>query len=222
MRWRTPCRPVRRVELHRQVLRVLADLPDADPGRLVHHAWLAGDHEAVLRYGQIAGNAAARQGAHREATRHYQAAAAYADRAARAGAAPNCSSGTPRRLTWPARTRRPCRPATRALAIRERLGQAERIAENLRWISQLAWWTGRVTQMREAADRALEVLDGLPPNKELAMAYVAQAQLRFRVNDLAGVGGVGRSGRRPGATAGRGRDRAARQRHPRHRQARRG
>ena len=69
--------PMRRAELHRQVLRVLAKVPDADPGRLVHHALLADDHEAVLRYGQIAGAAAARQGAHREAARHYQAAAAY-------------------------------------------------------------------------------------------------------------------------------------------------
>ena len=72
-----------------------------------------------------------------------------------------------------------------ALALRERLGQAEAIAENLRWISQLAWWTGRVTQMRESADRALEVLDGLPPSQALAMAYVAQAQLHFRRSSLA-------------------------------------
>ena len=50
-----------------------------------------------------------------------------------------------------------------------------------------SWPGGPVgsTQMREAADRALEVLAGLPPSKALAMAYVAQAQLRFRVNDLA-------------------------------------
>ena len=107
-----------------------------------------------------------------------------------------------------------------ALAIRERLGQAERTAENLRWISQLAWWTGRVTQMREAADRALEVLDGLPPSKELAMAYVAQAQLRFRVNDLAESAAWAERAVDLARAAGRGRDRAARQRHPGHRQAR--
>ena len=39
--------------------------------------------------------------------------------------------------------------------------------------------------MRETADRALEVLDGLPPSKALAMAYVAQAQLHFRRSSLA-------------------------------------
>ena len=176
--------PVRRVELHRQVLRAMADLPDADPGRLVHHAWLAGDHEAVLRFGQIAGNAAARQGAHREATRHYQAAAAYADRLPEPERAELLERYADEAHLAGA-NEDALQARTRALAIRERLGQAERTADNLRWISQLAWWTGRVTQMRQAADRALEVLAGLPPSKELAMAYVAQAQLCYRVNDLA-------------------------------------
>ena len=150
----------------------------------MHHAWLAGDHEAVLRFGQIAGNAAARQGAHREATRHYHAAVAYADRLPEPEQA-ELLERYAEEAHLAGANEDALQARTRALAIRERLGQAERMADNLRWISQLAWWTGRVTQMRQAADRALEVLAGLPPNKELAMAYVAQAQLCFRVNDLA-------------------------------------
>ena len=176
--------PVRRVELHQRVLRVLSELPDADPGRLVHHAWLAGDQEAVLRFGQIAGSAAARQGAHREATRHYRAAAAYAERLPDPEHA-ELLERYAEEAHLAGSNEEALQARKRALAIRERLGQAERTAENLRWISQLAWWTGRVIEMQDAADRALEVLAGLPPNKELAMAYVAQAQLRFRVNHLA-------------------------------------
>ena len=185
----------------------------------MHHAWLAGDHEAVLRFGQIAGNAAARQGAHREATRHYQAAAAYADRLPEPEHA-ELLERYAEEAHLAGANEEALQARTEALAIRERLGQAERTAENLRWISQLAWWTGRVTQMREAADRALEVLAGLPPNKALAMAYVAQAQLRFRVNDLAGSAAWADRAVDLARAAGRGRDRAARQRHPRHRQAR--
>ena len=176
--------PVRRTELHQRVLRVLTNLRDVDPGRLVHHAWLAGDHEAVLSFGQIAGDAAARQGAHREATRHYRAAAAYAERLPEPEHA-DLLERYAEEAHLAGANEEALQARTRALAIRERLGQAERTADNLRWISQLAWWTGRVTQMREAADRALEVLAGLPPSKELAMAYVAQAQFRFRVNHLA-------------------------------------
>ena len=176
--------PVRRAELHRRVLRALADLPDADPGRLVHHAWLAGDHEAVLRFGRIAGRAAARQGAHREATRHYRLAAAYAERLDDAEHAELLEHYADEAHLTGA-NEEALQAREEALAVRERLGQAEWTAENLRWISQLAWWTGRVDRMREAADRALEVLDGLPPSQALAMAYVAQAQLSYRVNDLA-------------------------------------
>ncbi|HZA03752.1 MAG TPA: AAA family ATPase, partial [Propionibacteriaceae bacterium] len=175
--------PPRRSELHRRVLRALVARPDSDPGRVVHHAWLAGDHTAVLRFGRIAGRAAAQQGAHREAARHYRAAATYAqqlpgperaelleryaDEAHLAGA-----------------NEEALRARQQALAIWEDLGKTEQIAENLRWISQLSWWTGRVNQMRVTADRALAVLAGLPPSKALVMAYVAQAQLRYRVNQL--------------------------------------
>ena len=64
------------------MLQTLAEDPGSDPGLLVHHARLAGDADAVLRYGQVAGASAVRQGAHREAVAHYGAAAAYADRLA--------------------------------------------------------------------------------------------------------------------------------------------
>ena len=209
--------PLRRAELHRRVLRVLATVPNTDPGRLVHHALLAHDHEAVLRYGQIAGATAARQGAHREAARHYKAAAAYssslpeADRALlleRYAAEAHSTGANEEALA----------ARQEALAIRERLGQAEAIAENLRWISQLAWWTGRVTQMRESADRALEVLDGLPPSQALAMAYVAQAQLHFRRSSLAESAAWAERARQLADAVGRGRDRLPRQRHSGHRQ----
>jgi DNA-binding CsgD family transcriptional regulator/tetratricopeptide (TPR) repeat protein len=176
--------PVRRAELHLRVLRVLAKMPDADPGRLAHHAWLAGDQEAVLRFGRIAGGAAARQGAHREATKHYRAAAAHGERLSELEQA-DLFERYAEEAHLVGSNEEALQARQRALALRERLGQPERTAENLRWISQLAWWTGRMAEMREAADRALEVLAGLPPSKELAMAYVAQAQLQFRVNDLA-------------------------------------
>ena len=74
------------------------------PGLLVHHARLAGDADAVLRYGQVAGASAVRQGAHREAVAHYGAAAAYADRLAEPERAHLYEQYASRR-TWPAGTR---------------------------------------------------------------------------------------------------------------------
>ena len=175
--------PPRRSALHRRVLEALVARPDSDPGRVVHHAWLAGDHEAVLRFGQIAGRTAAQQGAHREAARHYRAAATYAKRLPASEHAELLERYADE-AHLAGVNEEALRAREQAVTIRERLGDAERMAENLRWISQLAWWTGRVNQTWVAADRALEVLAGLPPSKALAMAYVAQAQLRYRVNQL--------------------------------------
>src|SRR5690606_41616320 len=64
-----------------------------------------------------------------------------------------------------------------ALAERERLGEPERVGENLRWISRLRWWSGHGEAAMVAAVRAVEVLEPLPPGRELAMAYSNRSQL---------------------------------------------
>ncbi|WP_169808799.1 AAA family ATPase [Microtetraspora niveoalba] len=175
--------PARRVALHRRVLGVLAGVPGVDPGRLVHHATQAGDEAAVLRYGQVAGAGAARQGAHREAAAHYRAAAVYADRlpaqqqaelleayAFQAYLAGLAEEGLQAR--WA------------ALAVRENLRQPEQVGENLRWASRLAWWAGNAGQAWEAAARAITVLETELPGRQLAMAYSNRSQLHM----LAGEG----------------------------------
>ncbi|MFF4779087.1 AAA family ATPase [Microtetraspora fusca] len=175
--------PARRAALHRRVLGVLAGVPGVDPGRLVHHATQAGDEAAVLRYGQVAGAGAARQGAHREATAHYRSAAVYADRlpaeeqaelleayAFQAYLAGLAEEGLQAR--WA------------ALAVRENLRHPEQVGENLRWISRLAWWAGNAGQAWEAAARTITVLETEPPGRQLAMAYSNRSQLHM----LAGEG----------------------------------
>ncbi|WP_189334201.1 ATP-binding protein [Actinoplanes ianthinogenes] len=171
--------PPRRAALHQRVLDTLIGIPGTDPVRLVHHARYAGDAPAILRYGQAAAADAARHGAHREAAALYRAAA---DHAARLSA--------PRRaellelyalqaylagqLSESLRARR------RAAAERQELCQPRQVAENLRWISRLAWWTGQAALAREATDRAVTSLATGPPCRELAMAYSSLAQQHMR------------------------------------------
>ncbi len=176
--------PARRRELHQKVLDQLSGWPGVDPSRLVHHARAAGDVPAVLEFGAKAGVAAARQGAHREAADHYEAAGQHADRLP-----PDARAELLERYAVEAhltgRQEEALRARKVALAVREELGQPEQLAENLRWISQLAWWTGRATLVRQAADRAVTVLEALPPNHELAMAYISQSQVAFMDHRLA-------------------------------------
>ena len=175
--------PGRRATLHRRVLGALAADTRSDPGRLVHHARLAGDTDAVLRYGRLAGEGAARQGAHREAAAHYRAAAAEAGRLAEPDRAELLEAyANEAYLTGSHEEAIQAREA--ALTIREALGQPEQVGENLRWISRLCWWTGRIARARAVAQKAVAVLEAAPTSTQLAMAYSNQAQLELTTHGL--------------------------------------
>jgi DNA-binding CsgD family transcriptional regulator len=174
--------PAGRAALHQQALSVLAGVPGVDPGRIVHHAVHAGDTAAVLRFGQLAADGAARQGAHREAAAHYRAAAEHADT-----------------LPGPARAQlleayafqaylagfgqEGLQARRKALLVREELGDIQYVGENLRWISRSAWWIGDAEQAWEAAVQAVAVLESGEPSRQLAMAYSNLSQLHMLGRD---------------------------------------
>jgi DNA-binding CsgD family transcriptional regulator len=166
--------------LHRRALRVLDGV---DPARLVHHARHAGDAAAVLRYGRIAGISAAGQGAHREAAAHYRAAAAHADRLP-AGPRADMLEEYAFQAYLAGLFEEGLQTRHAALAVREALEQTERVGENLRWISRLAWWTGRAGEARAAGARAVAVLEAGTPDRQLAMAYSNQSQLHMLAHEF--------------------------------------
>jgi DNA-binding CsgD family transcriptional regulator/tetratricopeptide (TPR) repeat protein len=162
--------PVRRAALHAEVLAGLSGRPGVDPARLVHHAHHAGDHAAVLRWVPVAAQRAAEVGAYRQAAAHYATALPLTvDQPAvdRAGMLEAYSLAayhgglTPEALD----------AVQQALTLRESTGDAERIGEDLRWVSRLSWWNGRPDEARAAAVRAIEVLETMPPGAALAAAY---------------------------------------------------
>ncbi len=175
--------PTTRAELHRRALGLLTPLDGTDPARLVHHARHAGEVEALLRHGLAAANGAAAQGAHREAVAHFRAIRRHANR-----------------LTAPDRARLLEQYAVEAylagmsvegletrraaLRERERLGELIPIGESHRWISRMAWWSSRGAEARQAAARAVEVLEEAEPGRELAMAYSNRSQLYMLAHDM--------------------------------------
>jgi len=169
--------PRQRVAAHATVLETLVSAGGADPGRLVHHARAAGDPDAVLRWGQVAGAAAGRQGARREAAEHYRAAVAHADLLPpkeRADLLERYSiaaylGGSAADGLAPQRT---------AIQIRQQLGDPVPIGAAWRWLSRVAWWSGEGVEARAAADHAVTVLAAEPPGRELAMAYSNLSGLR--------------------------------------------
>jgi DNA-binding CsgD family transcriptional regulator/tetratricopeptide (TPR) repeat protein len=74
--------PVRRRRFHERALAALSDPPSGsiDEARLAHHAFEAGNAEAVLRWAPMAAAAAGAVGAHRQAADHLDHALRYAAR----------------------------------------------------------------------------------------------------------------------------------------------
>ena len=74
--------PVRRRELHQRALAALAAPPTGtvDEARVAHHAFEAGDAEAVLAHAPLAADQAARVGAHRQAAEHLEHAVRFVGR----------------------------------------------------------------------------------------------------------------------------------------------
>jgi DNA-binding CsgD family transcriptional regulator/tetratricopeptide (TPR) repeat protein len=175
--------PARRAALHAHALSLLESVAGVDPARLVHHARHAGDAEALLRYGIVAATGAAALGAHREAAAHFRAVRAYLSRldpverasllevyAEQAYLAGVSEEGLEVRQA--------------ALVERKRLGEIIRVGENYRWISRLHWWSGRGAEAREAAAKAVEVLEVHGASHELAMAYSTRSQLHMLAHEL--------------------------------------
>lgn len=66
-----------------------------------------------------------------------------------------------------------------ALRIWEAAGHTTKIGENLCRLSQLHWWKGRRQEAETTAARAVTVLEGGRPGRELAMAYSNLANLEM-------------------------------------------
>jgi DNA-binding CsgD family transcriptional regulator len=176
--------PSRLRALHACVLRSLLERGAASVAvaRLVHHAARAGDDAAVCRHAPQAAQQASVLGAHREAAAHYQTAldhtpAGDLDSRATLLESRAYECGLFDQLDDAAAAR------TMALDLRRQQGDLIKTGGNLSWLSRLAWMRGCGEEARKLAAQAVEVLEPLPPGRELAMAYSNMAQLHMRPED---------------------------------------
>jgi DNA-binding CsgD family transcriptional regulator/tetratricopeptide (TPR) repeat protein len=176
--------PGRRRELHRLALE---DIKAAGPARgdlaqLAHFAAGADDGAAVVEFGLAAAEAAVAAGTHRAAAAHYRCVLGYvgdrapAERARLVEAyAQQCSIVD--ELAEAIRARR------EAIELWRRAGDRRKEGENL---AELAWplvRSGQNAAAETASRRAIEVLESMPPTRELASAYRIQGHLRMLNRD---------------------------------------
>jgi DNA-binding CsgD family transcriptional regulator len=180
--------PARALALHRAALATLSAAPNAsvDLAHMAHHAEQAGDADAVLRYAPAAGDRAAELGSHREAAAQFARALRFA-----AGLKEDSRARLLERRSYECYLTGAIEESLEARreAMAEYQSRSDRLREGdaHRWLSRLSWIAGRNRDAEAHAVRAVELLQGPPPGRELAMAYSNMAQLRMLADDLQGT-----------------------------------
>jgi DNA-binding CsgD family transcriptional regulator len=161
--------PERVRTLHQVVLQALAER-GGDPARLVHHATLAQDAAAVIKYAPLAATKAARLGAHREAAAHLSAALRFGSSLATADRA-SLLERHAEECSLANQTGAAIASATAALDAWRRISDIEAQSRVLRLLSQEYRTAGNKPAADEAVAGAIALLEKLPPSANLAMAY---------------------------------------------------
>ena len=178
--------PHRRLTLHQGALRALTTPPTGTPDltRLAHHAEAAGDAEAVLRFAPGAARHAASNGAHREAAAQYARALGF-------------GAGLPasERATLLEARSYECYLAgetdssidalERAVAERHVIGDQLALGTAMASLSRRLYCGGRTGEADEIGQRALRLLEAMPPCRELALISGNLGQLHLNEEDFA-------------------------------------
>ena len=161
--------------LHQRILRSLVE-HHADLSRLLHHAALARDVEALIEYAPRAARQAALAGAHREAVAHLETALRLA-----------ASISAPERAQLYELHASECNitnqvaasldSGTQALSLWRELGDAAAQARVLLVIGRQYWKSGQNASADQHAAAAIALLATLPAGRDLAMAYSVRSQL---------------------------------------------
>ena len=165
--------PVNRtIDLHRKAVRALTDPPrgERDRTRLAHHAEAAGDVDAVLRFAPEAAARAVSLGAHREAAAQYARALRFGDRLP-AGERAELLESRSRECYLTDQYDDGIAALEQALECRRALGDTLNEGDALRGLSEFLWCPGRTMEAERSARDAVELLEPLPPGRELARAY---------------------------------------------------
>jgi DNA-binding CsgD family transcriptional regulator len=178
--------PVRRRQLHGRVLAALAATERADEARLAHHAEAAGDGPAALEHARAAAVKAAALGAHREAAEQYARCLRFAD-SLLSEAIAELLERRSRECSVTLQVEEALSAGLAALERYRALGNRLKEGELLSLSSRLLYWAARLDEAEEAAHTAVQVLEELPPGRELAFAYAQMAGQRIVSLDAQGA-----------------------------------
>lgn len=175
--------PLRRRDWHAQVYALLRNEADELVDRMAYHAKRADDHQAILQTAPAAAERALALGAHREAAAHFRTALDHANHTTpdqrahllERWAAVAVQVGAPLNAQLQARRD--------ALALRQMLQQPDKVGLNLRSLARLHLQAGDLAQAWHELNRAIALLEELPPGEELAEACSQYSSMHMVANE---------------------------------------
>ncbi|WP_114520699.1 LuxR family transcriptional regulator [Altererythrobacter sp. ZODW24] len=166
------------VRLHQKHLALMLELPDKFAAcEIVHHAKGALDAKAVLDYAPVAGERAARLGAHSEAAAYFETALDFVDEASPELAAELYESWAYEAGLALKVDDRVIEARRHALTLWRAIGREDKVAENLRRLSRLHWYRGEAAQAGRYLDDSIALFEQLDDAEKLAMAYSMRSQM---------------------------------------------
>jgi DNA-binding CsgD family transcriptional regulator len=161
---------LRRMTFNARVLAALIARGDADVARIVHHAAEAGDRAAIVRYGPIAAQDAAKGGAHRESAAYYRLVLQHAD-AFRPHERAALLEGYALERHTLGDNEEAARVQEQAIELRRALRDDVAVGAGLRWLSRMQLLAGDREGARLSARAAVATLEPLGDSRLLAAAY---------------------------------------------------
>jgi len=172
--------PHRRRALHEAILDALADRGDLS--RLAYHAEEAGNVEAVLRHAPEAGKAASAASSHREAAVQYARALRFAD-ACPSDERADLLDRYAEEALLTGLYEESVEARLSALALHRAVNDRLRVGVTLSRLTNAFTRLGRNQEAEEASRESIEILESLPPGRDLAWAYAVQAYARMLSRD---------------------------------------
>ena len=138
----------------------------------------------MARFAPLAAKQAAAQGAHREAAAHYATALQVANQLPLERQA-ELLEGRAYECYLTSQMEEAVQARQAALRIWRKLDRSDQVGHTLRWLSRLSWFLGKSGEAEQYAAEAVQLLETLPPDARLAMAYSNRAQLAMLADNTA-------------------------------------
>jgi len=174
--------PQRKIALHRMVLNALIESSSRDWARLANHAEGMKDASALLAYAPTAARQAAAASSHREAARLYESVLDFADALPPETHAQMLDEYLVQ-LNFLDRFHDEIAVRLKAIGLWHSLGDPLKEGADLAKLATSYLNVRKKTESDEAIQRAIAMLEALPPSDELAQVYMHQCYLKMMVRD---------------------------------------